>query len=218
MIITDTSETKARRLKRIRHISEMSTLREEKYQSEGPTAHRCKDTIIFLRLFFLLEKFSTIKFYSFRTIFSRPIRSNWPGENQRISPGGRLSGSFCCWGSGTFSNRRRKNSARIGPRGDPTRNAGRTKYSATNPWQIALALSICRQGDDGHHWPQKSDYAICWSESKWTSGLDCLARNPYLHLIGFRNKIFVFLNWCWSYLTFRKGARLIVNQDCYRAD
>jgi len=30
------------------------------------------------------------------------------------------------------------------------------------------------------------------------------------YLIDFKNKIFVFLNWCWSYLTFRKGARLIV--------
>lgn len=32
------------------------------------------------------------------------------------------------------------------------------------------------------------------------------------YLIDFKNKIFVFLNWCWSYLTFRKGARLIVGK------
>ena len=33
------------------------------------------------------------------------------------------------------------------------------------------------------------------------------------YLIGFRNKILVFINWCWSYLTFRKGARLIVDRN-----
>jgi NADH dehydrogenase len=34
------------------------------------------------------------------------------------------------------------------------------------------------------------------------------------YLIDFKNKLFVFLNWCWSYVTFRKGARLIVdNRD-----
>lgn len=33
------------------------------------------------------------------------------------------------------------------------------------------------------------------------------------YLIDFKNKIFVFFNWCWSYLTFRKGARLIVGKN-----
>lgn len=33
------------------------------------------------------------------------------------------------------------------------------------------------------------------------------------YLIDFKNKIFVFLNWCWSYFTFRKGARLIVGKS-----
>jgi NADH dehydrogenase len=28
-------------------------------------------------------------------------------------------------------------------------------------------------------------------------------------LIGFRNRIVVALNWCWSYVTFQRGARLI---------
>jgi len=28
-------------------------------------------------------------------------------------------------------------------------------------------------------------------------------------LIGFRNRLMVFINWVWSYLTFGKGARLI---------
>jgi NADH dehydrogenase len=32
------------------------------------------------------------------------------------------------------------------------------------------------------------------------------------YLIDFKNKLFVFLNWCWSYFTFRKGARLIVGK------
>jgi len=30
-------------------------------------------------------------------------------------------------------------------------------------------------------------------------------------LIGFRNRLMVFINWVWSYLTFGKGARLIIN-------
>ncbi|MEX1288727.1 MAG: NAD(P)/FAD-dependent oxidoreductase, partial [Acidimicrobiia bacterium] len=29
------------------------------------------------------------------------------------------------------------------------------------------------------------------------------------YLIGFRNRVFVFLSWSWNYLTFRRGARLI---------
>lgn len=34
-----------------------------------------------------------------------------------------------------------------------------------------------------------------------------------LYLIGFRNKVFVFWQWMWSYITFGRGARLITNQD-----
>lgn len=33
------------------------------------------------------------------------------------------------------------------------------------------------------------------------------------YLIGFKNKFFVFLQWTWSYLTFKKGARLIVHKE-----
>jgi len=33
------------------------------------------------------------------------------------------------------------------------------------------------------------------------------------YLTGFRNRLFVVLNWAWSYLTFRKGARLIVDKQ-----
>jgi NADH dehydrogenase len=32
-------------------------------------------------------------------------------------------------------------------------------------------------------------------------------------LVGFRNRVFVFLSWAWSYLTFSRGARLITNLD-----
>ncbi len=32
-------------------------------------------------------------------------------------------------------------------------------------------------------------------------------------LTGFKNRLFVVLSWAWSYLTFRRGARLIVNAD-----
>lgn len=33
------------------------------------------------------------------------------------------------------------------------------------------------------------------------------------YLIGFHNRLFVLLQWAWAYLTFRRGARLIVNKD-----
>jgi NADH dehydrogenase len=32
-------------------------------------------------------------------------------------------------------------------------------------------------------------------------------------LIGFRNRVFVLLSWAWSYLTYRRGARLITGAD-----
>ncbi len=31
------------------------------------------------------------------------------------------------------------------------------------------------------------------------------------YLIGFRNRVFVFFSWAWSYVTFRRGSRLITN-------
>jgi NADH:ubiquinone reductase (H+-translocating) len=33
------------------------------------------------------------------------------------------------------------------------------------------------------------------------------------YLVGFKNKTFVFLNWTWSYVTFKRGARLIVERE-----
>lgn len=33
------------------------------------------------------------------------------------------------------------------------------------------------------------------------------------YLIGFKNRIFVFLQWAWSYVTFKRGARLIINKE-----
>jgi NADH dehydrogenase len=33
------------------------------------------------------------------------------------------------------------------------------------------------------------------------------------YLIGFRNRLFVFLQWSWHYLRFGRGARLIVNKE-----
>ena len=33
------------------------------------------------------------------------------------------------------------------------------------------------------------------------------------YLTGFKNRFFVVLQWAWSYLTFRRGARLIVNRQ-----
>lgn len=33
------------------------------------------------------------------------------------------------------------------------------------------------------------------------------------YLIGFKNKLFVFTQWAWSYITFKRGARLIVEKE-----
>ena len=33
------------------------------------------------------------------------------------------------------------------------------------------------------------------------------------YLTGFRNRFFVVLTWAWSYLTYRRGARLIVGKE-----
>ena len=33
------------------------------------------------------------------------------------------------------------------------------------------------------------------------------------YLTGFKNRLFVTLNWAWSYLTFRRGARLVVSKE-----
>lgn len=33
------------------------------------------------------------------------------------------------------------------------------------------------------------------------------------YLVGFHNRIFVLIQWAWSYFTFRRGARLIVNKE-----
>lgn len=41
--------------------------------------------------------------------------------------------------------------------------------------------------------------------------LSWLAVHIYF-LVGFRNRLFVVLSWAWSYLTFRRGARLILNR------
>jgi NADH:ubiquinone reductase (H+-translocating) len=34
-----------------------------------------------------------------------------------------------------------------------------------------------------------------------------------MYLVGFRNRLIVFLQWMWNYLTFRRGVRLIVERN-----
>jgi NADH dehydrogenase len=34
-----------------------------------------------------------------------------------------------------------------------------------------------------------------------------------MYLVGFRNRLFVFLSWTASYITFSRGARLITHLD-----
>jgi len=33
------------------------------------------------------------------------------------------------------------------------------------------------------------------------------------YLIGFKNRVFVFAQWAWSYITLRRGARLIIDKE-----
>jgi NADH dehydrogenase len=33
------------------------------------------------------------------------------------------------------------------------------------------------------------------------------------YLAGFRNRVFVVMQWAWSYMTFRRSARLIVDKE-----
>ena len=33
------------------------------------------------------------------------------------------------------------------------------------------------------------------------------------YLVGFKNRLFVVMQWAWSYFRFRRGARLIVEKD-----
>lgn len=48
-----------------------------------------------------------------------------------------------------------------------------------------------------------------WKFSGWLAWLAWLVVHIFF-LTGFRNRIFVFLNWVWCWLTYRRGARLIV--------
>ncbi|MEM7200057.1 MAG: NAD(P)/FAD-dependent oxidoreductase [Planctomycetota bacterium] len=46
----------------------------------------------------------------------------------------------------------------------------------------------------------------------WFAWVAWLVVHVY-YLTGFRNRLFVVLQWAWSYLTFRRGARLIVSKE-----
>jgi NADH dehydrogenase len=48
--------------------------------------------------------------------------------------------------------------------------------------------------------------------SGWFAWLTWLLVHIYF-LVGFKNRLFVVMNWAWSYLTFRRGARLIVERE-----
>jgi NADH dehydrogenase len=39
-----------------------------------------------------------------------------------------------------------------------------------------------------------------------------------MYLVGFRNRLNVFINWMWNYLTYDRSARLIMNNDCLGRD
>ena len=46
----------------------------------------------------------------------------------------------------------------------------------------------------------------------WFAWLTWLVVHIYF-LVGFKNRLFVVFQWAWAYLTFRRGARLIVDPD-----
>ncbi len=48
--------------------------------------------------------------------------------------------------------------------------------------------------------------------SGWLAWVTWLVVHVYF-LVGFRNRLLVVLHWAWSYLTFRRGARLIVERE-----
>ena len=48
--------------------------------------------------------------------------------------------------------------------------------------------------------------------SGWIAWLAWLVVHIYF-LVGFKNRLLVVLNWAWSYVTFRRGARLIVERE-----
>ncbi|NCN27320.1 NAD(P)/FAD-dependent oxidoreductase [bacterium] len=51
-----------------------------------------------------------------------------------------------------------------------------------------------------------------WKSSGFVAWIAWLLVHIY-YLIGFKNKFFVLVSWSWSYLTFKKGARLIINKE-----
>lgn len=53
--------------------------------------------------------------------------------------------------------------------------------------------------------------------SGFTAWLAWLLVHVY-YLIGFKNKIFVLIQWAWTYFTFQRGARLIIGSDPFRSD
>ena len=48
--------------------------------------------------------------------------------------------------------------------------------------------------------------------SGWFAWITWLVVHIYF-LVGFKNRLLVVLHWAWSYLTFRRGARLIVERE-----
>ncbi|MEM7456227.1 MAG: NAD(P)/FAD-dependent oxidoreductase [Planctomycetota bacterium] len=51
-----------------------------------------------------------------------------------------------------------------------------------------------------------------WQMGGWFAWMAWLVVHIYF-LTGFRNRFFVVLSWAWSYLTYRRGARLIVGEE-----
>jgi len=51
-----------------------------------------------------------------------------------------------------------------------------------------------------------------WQMTGWFAWMVWLIVHIYF-LTGFRNRLLVVLQWAWSYLTYRRGARLIVGTE-----
>ena len=86
---------------------------------------------------------------------------------------------------------------------------------ATIARPAAHAVPLPRQGHDGHHRPAgRGGRAARWASTSpvrlaWFAWLGL----HLVYLIGVRNRVSVFVNWAWNYLTWDRGPRLILRPE-----
>ena len=71
-------------------------------------------------------------------------------------------------------------------------------------------FSLLRQRQPGDDWPRCRGRAVRQDSHFGLHGVAGVVVRPHiLFLIGFRNRVLVFIQWAWSYFTYERGARLI---------